>query len=71
MIQKHLQLSTAEPDKKQDASHSCFESTIHNDCGTDQSNDDFVNRYSCAALCWGLNEFQQCKKAMQGFVFAI
>ena len=68
MIQKHLQLSTAEPDKKQDASHSCFESTIHNDCGTDQSNDDFVHRYSCAALCWGLltMNFKSARKLGDG-----
>ena len=63
MIQKHLQLSTTEPDKKQDASHSCIESTIHNDCGTGQSNDDFVHRYSCFMLGASYNEFQQRKKA--------
>ena len=54
MTQKHPQLSTTDSHKQQDASQSCIESTMQDTCGSDHSNDDFVYRYSCAALCLGL-----------------
>jgi hypothetical protein len=54
MTQKHPQLSTTDSRKQQDASQSCIESTMQDACGSDHGNDDFVYRYSCAALCLGL-----------------